>query len=153
MLRLGRAFCQASGHPDNALHMPLHPFRMALRKSESILEGGQCIPQVTGNDLVVQILKNEGVDAVFSLTGGPMSDVTGLCLEMQFTSIDVRHEPAAAIMGHVYSRLTGTPGIGFAASGPGTTNSLTDIGNSFLDATFLTPANLFILYILYWTNT
>ena len=81
-----------------------------------------------------------------------MSDVTGLCLEMQFTSIDVRHEQAAAIMGHVYSRLTGTPGIGFAASGPGTTNSLTGIGNSFLDATPLTPANLLILYILYRTN-
>ena len=121
MLRLGRAFCQASGHPDNALQMPLHPFRMALRKSESILEGGQCIPQVTGSDLVVQPLKNEGVDTVFSLTGGTMSDVAGLCLEMQFTSIDVRHEQAAAMMAHAYSRLTGTPGICFAASGPGTT--------------------------------
>jgi len=133
--------------------MPLHPFKMALRKSERILEGGQCIPQVTESDLVVQTLKNEGVDTVFSLTGGPMSDVAGLCLEMQFTSIDVRHEPAAAMMAPAYSRLTGKPGIGFAASGPGTTNLLTGIGNSFLDATPLTPASLLILYILYRTNT
>lgn len=93
------------------------------------------MPTVTGNDLVVQTLKNEGVDTVFYLTGGPMSDVAGLCLEMQLKSIDVRHEQAAAMMAHAYSRLTGKPGICFAASGPGTTNLLTGIGNSFLDAT------------------
>jgi thiamine pyrophosphate-dependent acetolactate synthase large subunit-like protein len=93
------------------------------------------MPKVTGNDLVVQTLKNEGVDTVFYLTGGPMSDVAALCLEMNFTSIDVRHEQAAAMMAHAYSRLTGKPGICFAASGPGTTNLLTGIGNSFLDAT------------------
>ena len=40
------------------------------------------MPKVTGNDLVVQTLKKEGVDTVFFLTGGPMSDVAGLCLEM-----------------------------------------------------------------------
>jgi acetolactate synthase-1/2/3 large subunit len=39
------------------------------------------------------------------------------------------------MMAHAYSRLTGKPGICFAASGPGTTNLLTGIGNSFLDAT------------------
>jgi Thiamine pyrophosphate enzyme, N-terminal TPP binding domain len=128
-------------------------FRMALRKSESILEGGQYIPKVTGNNLVVQTLKHEGIDTVFHLTGGPMSDVAGLCLEMRFTSIDVRHEPATARMAYAYSHLTGTPGIGFAASGPGTTNLLTGLGNSFLDATPLTPANLLILSILYRTNT
>jgi acetolactate synthase-1/2/3 large subunit len=93
------------------------------------------MPKVTGNDLVVQTLKNEGVETVFYLTGGPMSDVAALCLEMQFKSIDVRHEQAAAMMAHAYSRLSGKPGICFAASGPGTTNLLTGIGNSFLDAT------------------
>jgi acetolactate synthase-1/2/3 large subunit len=93
------------------------------------------MPKVTGNDLVVQTLKNEGVETVFYLTGGPMSDVAGLCLEMQFKSIDVRHEQGAAMMAHAYSRLTGKPGICFAASGPGTTNLLTGIGNSYLDAT------------------
>ena len=93
------------------------------------------MPKVTGNDLVVRTLRNEGVNAVFYLTGGPMSDVARLCLEMEFRSIDVRHEQAAAMMAHAYSRLTGKPGICFASSGPGTTNLLTGIGNSFLDAT------------------
>jgi thiamine pyrophosphate-dependent acetolactate synthase large subunit-like protein len=93
------------------------------------------MPKVTGNDLVVRTLRNEGVNTVFYLTGGPMSDVARLCREMEFKSIDVRHEQAAAMMAHAYSRLTGKPGICFASSGPGTTNLLTAIGNSFLDAT------------------
>jgi acetolactate synthase-1/2/3 large subunit len=93
------------------------------------------MPKVTGNDLVVQTLKKEGVDTIFYLTGGPMSDVAGLCLEMEFKAIDVRHEQGAAMMAHAYSRLSGKPGVCFAASGPGTTNLLTGIGNSFLDAT------------------
>lgn len=93
------------------------------------------MPKVTGNDLVAQTLKNEGVDAVIYLTGGPMSDVARLCIEMKLKSIDVRHEQAAAMMAHAYSRLTGKPGICLACSGPGTTNLLTGIGNSFLDAT------------------
>src|SRR5919109_1374579 len=64
-----------------------------------------------------------------------MPKVSGNDLVVQFKSIDVRHEQAAAMMAHAYSRLTGKPGICFAASGPGTTNLLTGIGNSFLDAT------------------
>ncbi|HVP80182.1 MAG TPA: thiamine pyrophosphate-binding protein [Thermodesulfobacteriota bacterium] len=91
--------------------------------------------KVTGNDLVVQTLKNEGVDTVFYLPGGPMSDVARLCIEMQLKSIGVRHEQAAAMMAHAYSRLAGKPGVCFASSGPGTTNLLTGIANSFLDAT------------------
>ncbi len=64
-----------------------------------------------------------------------MSDVAGLCLEMEFKSIDVRHEQGASMMAHAYSRLTGKPGLCFAASGPGATNLITGIGNSYLDAT------------------
>ena len=57
MLRPGKAPCQVSEQPGTALQMPLDPFRMAPRKSEGILQGGQCMPQVTENDLVVQTLK------------------------------------------------------------------------------------------------
>jgi acetolactate synthase-1/2/3 large subunit len=93
------------------------------------------MPKVTGNDLVVQTLQNEGVDTVFYLTGGPMTTVAALCLELRLKSVDVRHEQAAAMMAHAYSRLSGKPAVCFASSGPGTTNLLTGIGNSYLDAT------------------
>jgi thiamine pyrophosphate-dependent acetolactate synthase large subunit-like protein len=89
--------------------------------------------KVNGNDLVAQALADEGVDTVFYLTGGPMVDVAARCIE-RFRSVDVRHEQAAAMAAHAYSRVSGKPGVCFAASGPGATNLITGVGNAFLDA-------------------
>jgi acetolactate synthase-1/2/3 large subunit len=90
--------------------------------------------KTSGNDLVVKALKDEGVDTVFYLTGGPMVDVASRCIEIGFRSVDVRHEQAAAMAAHAYSRVIGKPGVCFAASGPGTTNLITGVGNAYLDA-------------------
>ena len=90
--------------------------------------------KTNGNDLVVKALKDEGVDTVFYLTGGPMVDVASRCIEIGFRSVDVRHEQAAAMAAHSYSRVIGKPGVCFAASGPGATNLITGVGNAFLDA-------------------
>lgn len=90
--------------------------------------------KLDGNSLVVKALKDEGVDTVFYLTGGPMVDVAARCIEIGFRSVDCRHEQAAAMAAHAYSRVSGKPGVCFAASGPGTTNLITGVGNAFLDA-------------------
>ena len=90
--------------------------------------------KIDGNSLVVKALKDEGVDTVFYLTGGPMVDVAARCIEIGFRSVDCRHEQAAAMAAHAYSRVSGKPGVCFAASGPGTTNLITGVGNAFLDA-------------------
>ncbi len=90
--------------------------------------------KVDGNSLVVRSLKDEGVETVFYLTGGPMVDVATKCIEIGFRSVDVRHEQAAAMAAHAYSRVTGKPGVCFAASGPGVTNLITGVGNAYLDA-------------------
>src|SRR5689334_11639552 len=89
--------------------------------------------KISGNDLVVRALQDEGVDTTFYVTGGPMVDVAAGCLE-NFRAVDVRHEQAAAMAAHAYSRVLGKPGVCFAASGPGTTNLITGVGNAFLDA-------------------
>jgi len=89
--------------------------------------------KLSGNELVVRALKDEGVDTVFYLTGGPMVDVAAGCIK-QFHAVDVRHEQAAAMAAHSYSRVLGRPGVCFGASGPGTTNLITGVGNAFLDA-------------------
>jgi thiamine pyrophosphate-dependent acetolactate synthase large subunit-like protein len=89
--------------------------------------------KVSGNDLVARALQDEGVDTVFYLTGGPMVDVASRCIE-RFRSVDVRHEQAASMAAHAYSRVIGKPGVCFAASGPGVTNLITGVGNAFLDA-------------------
>ena len=62
-----------------------------------------------------------------------MVDVALRCIE-RFRTIDFRHEQAAAMAAHAYSRVCGKPGVCFAASGPGTTNLITGVGNAFLDA-------------------
>ena len=89
--------------------------------------------KLSGNELVVRALEDEGVDTVFYLTGGPMVDVAAGCIK-SFHAVDVRHEQAAAMAAHAYSRVLGRPGVCFAASGPGTTNLITGVGNAFLDA-------------------
>src|SRR5262249_58493935 len=63
-----------------------------------------------------------------------MVDVAMRCIEIGFRSVDVRHEQAAAMAAHAYSRVIGKPGVCFAASGPGTTNLITGVGNAYLDA-------------------
>jgi thiamine pyrophosphate-dependent acetolactate synthase large subunit-like protein len=90
--------------------------------------------KIDGNSLVVKALKDEGVDTVFYLTGGPMVDVGARCIEAGFRTIDCRHEQAAAMAAHAYCRVIGKPGVCFAASGPGTTNLITGVGNAYLDA-------------------
>ena len=90
--------------------------------------------KVSGSDLVATALKDEGVDTVFYLVGGPMLDVALRCIDLRFRTIDVRHEQAAAMAAHAYSRVSGKPGVCFACSGPGTTNLITGVGNAFLDA-------------------
>jgi acetolactate synthase-1/2/3 large subunit len=89
--------------------------------------------KLSGSELVVRALQDEGVDTVFYLTGGPMVDVAAGCIKA-FHAVDVRHEQAAAMAAHAYSRVLGRPGVCFGASGPGTTNLITGVGNAFLDA-------------------
>ena len=89
--------------------------------------------KLSGNELVVRALKDEGVDTVFYLTGGPMVDVAAGCIR-EFRAVDVRHEQAAAMAAHSYSRILARPGVCFGASGPGTTNLITGVGNAYLDA-------------------
>ncbi len=89
--------------------------------------------KISGNELVVRALKDEGVDTVFYLTGGPMVDVAAGCIK-EFRAIDVRHEQAASMAAHAYSRVLARPGVCFAASGPAATNLVTGVGNAYLDA-------------------
>lgn len=86
---------------------------------------------VTGIDIVGKTLRALGVDTVFYLLGGPMSvlgyDKLGIRL------IDVRHEQAAAMMAHAYSRVAGKPGVCITGAGPDTMNLVTGIANAFVD--------------------
>lgn len=89
--------------------------------------------RTTGSELLARALKQQGVDTFFYLMGGPMLSTEKACVDLGLRAIDVRHEQAAAMMAHAYSRLLNRPGVCMAASGPGATNLVTGVANAFVD--------------------
>ena len=90
--------------------------------------------EVTGSRLVAMALKNEGVEALFFLMGGPISPLVGEAEQLGVKTYYVRHEQAAAMAAHSYARLTGKTGVCATTAGPGTMNALTGVANAQADA-------------------
>ena len=89
--------------------------------------------QLTGSEILAKALRNEGVNDLFFIMGGPMLLAEESCIKEGIRPIDVRHEQAAAFMGQAYSRLLNKPSVCMAASGPGVTNLITGIANAYVD--------------------
>lgn len=87
--------------------------------------------KLTGGHLVAKALKNEGVDAIFTLCGGHIIDIYDGCLDEGIKIIDVRHEQVAAHAADGYARATGGFGCAVVTAGPGTTNAITGVANAF----------------------
>ena len=65
--------------------------------------------------------------------GAPLGGVEKAGVDLGMRAVDVRHEQAAAMMAQAYARVLNRPGICMAASGPGTLNLITGVGNAFVD--------------------
>ena len=89
---------------------------------------------ITGSEVLAQALRSQGVDTMFYLMGGPMLETEAACIKLGIRAIDHRHEQAAALAAHAWTRLTRRPGVCMGCSGPGATNLLTGIANAFTDA-------------------
>ena len=89
--------------------------------------------ELTGSEILAKALRNEGVNDLFFIMGGPMLLAEESCIKEGIRPIDVRHEQAAAFMGQAYSRLLNKPSVCMAASGPGVTNLITGIANAYVD--------------------
>jgi acetolactate synthase-1/2/3 large subunit len=81
--------------------------------------------EVEGSYLLARTLKEEGVEHLFFLMGGPNYEIINNSEDFGIKTIDFRHEQAASMAAHGYARVTGKPGVTTAASGPGTLNLLT----------------------------
>jgi acetolactate synthase-1/2/3 large subunit len=88
---------------------------------------------VNGSYLIARTLKEEGVEILFYLMGGPNFDIVMACEDLGIRTVDFRHEQGAAFAAHAYARVTGKPGVCTAASGPGTLNLLTGIYTAAID--------------------
>lgn len=90
--------------------------------------------EIYGGHLVAKYLKEiEGISTVFSLSGGHIDRIYDGFLEYQIRLIDVRHEQAAAMMGHAHSIFTDQPGVCLVTAGPGFTNVITGIVNAYME--------------------
>ena len=89
--------------------------------------------KVIGSYLISRTLKEEGVDTLFYLMGGPNFDIVMAAEDLGIRCVDFRHEQAAAFAAHAYARVTGKPGVCTAASGPGTLNLLTGVYTAAID--------------------
>jgi len=87
--------------------------------------------KVTGGQLAIRALKNEGAGCIFALCGGHVEPYFQACLDEKLKIIDFRHEQAAALAAEGWARVTGQPGIASGTAGPGVANLVTGIWNSF----------------------
>jgi acetolactate synthase-1/2/3 large subunit len=88
---------------------------------------------ITGSEVLAQALRSQGADTLFYLMGGPMLETEAACIALGMRAIDTRHEQAAALAAHAWTRMTRRPGVCMACSGPGTTNLVTGVANAFAD--------------------
>ena len=90
---------------------------------------------LSGGDILIRGLQEEGVDYVFGYPGGAVLHIyDALFRQNQIQHILVRHEQAATHMADGYARATGRPGVVFVTSGPGATNAITGIATAFMDS-------------------
>jgi len=91
--------------------------------------------QMTGADIVVQALKDQGVDTVFGYPGGAMLPIYDAIFQQNdIRHILVRHEQGATHAAEGYARSTGKPGVVMVTSGPGVTNTVTGMTDALLDS-------------------
>jgi acetolactate synthase-1/2/3 large subunit len=87
--------------------------------------------ELTGGELVARVLKQAGLEHVFTLCGGHILPIYDGCLKEGIRLIDVRHEQAAAHAADAYARLTRNVGVAIVTAGPGVTDAVTGVANAY----------------------
>lgn len=88
-----------------------------------------------GADIVIETLKEEGVEVVFGIPGGAIMEVyDALYRDGSVKHILARHEQGAGHMAEGYAKATGKVGVAIATSGPGATNLVTAIADAYMDS-------------------
>ncbi len=91
--------------------------------------------QLTGAEIVVRSLQDEGVTHVFGYPGGAVLYIYDEIFKQdKFQHILVRHEQAAVHAADAYSRSSQRVGVALVTSGPGVTNAVTGIATAYMDS-------------------
>ncbi|MCI6676303.1 MAG: biosynthetic-type acetolactate synthase large subunit [Clostridiales bacterium] len=92
--------------------------------------------QLTGSEIIIECLKEQGVDTVFGYPGGTILNVYDALYKHsdEITHILTSHEQGASHAADGYARATGKVGVCMATSGPGATNLVTGIATAYMDS-------------------
>lgn len=92
--------------------------------------------QLNGSQILIECLKEQGVDTVFGYPGGAILNVYDELYKHsdEITHILTSHEQGASHAADGYARATGKVGVCFATSGPGATNLVTGIATAYMDS-------------------
>ena len=92
--------------------------------------------KLTGSEIVIECLKEQGVDTVFGYPGGTILNIYDALYKHQdeIFHILTSHEQGAAHAADGYARATGKVGVCMATSGPGATNLVTGIATAYMDS-------------------
>src|ERR1700687_281679 len=90
---------------------------------------------MTGAEMVVEALKDQGVDVLFGYPGGAVLPIYDAIFHQdKVRHILVRHDPGAAPAAEGYARSTGKVGVLLVTSGPGATNAITGLTDALMDS-------------------
>ena len=92
--------------------------------------------KLTGSDIFVEVLVEQGVDTLFGYTGGAVLNLYDALYKNQhrINHVMTAHEQGAAHAADGYARSTGKVGVCLATSGPGATNLVTGIATAYMDS-------------------
>jgi acetolactate synthase I/II/III large subunit len=88
----------------------------------------------TGAQILMDILKEEGVDTIFGFPGGAVIDLYDELIRSGLRHVLVRHEQGAVHAADGYARASGKVGVCLVTSGPGATNTVTGIATAYMDS-------------------
>jgi acetolactate synthase-1/2/3 large subunit len=86
---------------------------------------------VHGGMLVAKALKREGVEVVFTLSGGHIAAIYDGCVREGIRVMDTRHEQVAVHAAEGWAKVTRRPGVALLTAGPGVTDGVTGIANAY----------------------
>src|SRR6056297_150755 len=100
-----------------------------------MVKQGRITGQMTGAQMVVQALKDQGVEVVFGYPGGAVLPIYDEVFQQnEIRHVLVRHEQGAVHAAEGYARSTGKVGVALVTSGPGATNAVTGLTDALMDS-------------------
>ncbi len=98
-------------------------------------EASQAPEMLSGGEMLIRSLKEEGVEYVYGYPGGSVLHIYDALFQQEdIQHVLVRHEQAATHMADAYARASGKAGVVLVTSGPGATNAVTGIATAYMDS-------------------